>query len=223
MTISTITMQQNILKELGRNPSDTLMQSRALRWLNKTLDLMQGFMPDVEFLQTSEMTITFTDGTATYVMPTDFFHISQVRIDDEDRILDEFSREEFDRRHPDPSGEDEDVPSDFTLEYDRGNGRHVMRVGPIPDTSYDAHGIMRRWHPSLTSNQNIQYDKLQTALEDGGIWQGSMSVYADQEYTQLRGELKQKWLESVQSLQQVLNMQKPRPQQIRTVLRKEYF
>jgi len=223
MTVSTITMQQNILKELGRNPSDTTMQSRALRWLNKTLDKMQGFMPDVEFLQTSEMTITFSDGTAYYVMPTDFFYLSQVRIDSESRILEERTREEFDRLHPYPADEDEDVPADYTFEYDRTNGRHVMRVGPIPDASYTAHGIMRRWHPSLSASQNIQYDKLQTALEDGGAYHGSLSIYADPEYTQYRSELKQNWLEAVQGIQQILNMQKPKPRQIPVVLRREDY
>lgn len=223
MTISAITLQQDILKELGRNPSDTLMQARALRWINKAMDNLQGFMPDVEFLQSAEMEITLVDGQAAYAMPTDFFYLSQVRIDEETRILDEYSREEFDRRHPDPANEEEDIPSDYTFEYDRSTGRHIIRFGPIPDDSYDCHGIIRRWHPSINASQGLQYDKLQTCLENGGIWEGSMSVYMDNEYTQIRGELKTKFLESVQALQQVLNMQKPRPRQIRTVLRREDY
>lgn len=223
MTVQTITMQQNILRELSRNPNDRAMQSRAMRWLNMTLDEMQGFMPDVEFLQASEMSITLTDGTATYAMPTDFIYLSQVRIDSESRILEERTREEFDRIHPDPANEDEDIPADYTLEYDRTSGRHVMRVGPTPDASYTAHGIMRRWHPALTGSQYIQYDKLQTVLEKGGVYHGSLSVYADQEYAQYRSELKQNWLESARGLQQVLMQQKPRPRQIPTVLRREDY
>jgi len=220
MSVQTITIQQNILKELGRNPSDTTMQERALHWLNKALDKIQAFIPDVEFLQTAEMSISFADGQATYLMPSDFFYLNQIRIDSESRILDQFSHEDFDRRHPYPADEDEDVPSDYTLEYDRTNGRHIIRVGPIPDATYDAHAIMRRWHPTLSASQGIHYEKLETALEDGGIWEGCLSIYPDPEYAQIRSEWKSRWLESVQGLQQVFNQQKPKPQQIRTVLRR---
>jgi hypothetical protein len=156
-------------------------------------------------------------------MPENFFYLGQMRIDSESRILEMRTREEFDRLHPDPANEDEDVPYDITLEYDRNNGRHVLRFAPIPDSAYVCHGILRRWHPSLSSSQNLQYDKLETAIENGGIYEGSMSVYADPEYTQYRAELKQRWLESVQGLQQILNMQKPKPRQIPVVLRREDY
>jgi hypothetical protein len=219
MSISTIAIQKNILRRVGRNPDDTTMQALALHWMNVTLDKTQGFMPDVPFLETSEMDISLVDGQATYAMPTDFFYLSQVRIDSEYRTLNEFSHEEFDRWHPNPSAEDETVPSDWTLEYDRVSGRHIMRVGPIPEKTYVAHAIMRRWHPSISSVQGLQYDKLETAIEEGGIYHGSMIIYADQEYVQYRSELKQNWLETVQGLQQVMMQQKPRAHQIPTMLR----
>lgn len=223
MTVSTINMQKNVLRELGLNPDDTTMQGRALRWLNKALDKVQGFMPDMEFLKTAEIAITLVDGQATYVMPTDFFAMTGLRIDEEDMILEEFPREEFDRRHPDPANEEEDVPSDYTFEYDRTSGRHVIRLGPIPDDAYDCHGILKRWHPALSGSQDIQYDKLETVLEEGAIWEGSKSVYADPEYTQYRAELKQSWLESSQSFQQIMAMSKPRSKQIPVVLRKSDY
>jgi len=223
MTILTETIQKNVLRELGLNPADTTMQSRALRWINKSLDKLQGFIPDMEFLKTSEIEITLVDGQATYAMPADFFSMTQIRIDSETRILDEFPRAEFDRRHPDPDNETEDVPSDYTFEYDRQNGRHIIRFGPIPDSAYVCHGILKRWHPALTSSQNIQSDKLETVIEEGAIWEGSKSVYADPEYTQYRMELKTSWLESSQSFQQIMAMQKPRPKQIRVVLKKSDY
>jgi len=216
-------MQKNVLRELGQNPDDTTLQGRALRWLNKSMDKLCGFMPDAEFLQTAEISITLVDGTATYIMPDDFFYMSQLRIDEESRILEEFTRQEFDRRHPDPANEEEDVPSDYTFEYDRVNGRHVIRFGPIPDDAYVCHGILKRWHPALSSSQNIQYDKLETVLEEGAIWEGSKSIYADQEYTQYRSELKGSWLESAQGFQQIMAFQKPRSKQVRVVLRKSDY
>lgn len=188
--------------------------------MNKVLDKIQGFMPDAEFLQTAEMAITFAHAQATYVMPSDFFFMNQIRIDSETRVLDPYSHEDFDRRHPDPANEAEDVPSDYTFEFDRVNQRHILRIAPTPDAAYAAHGIMRRWHQTLTGIQGIQYDKLETALEEGAIYEGSKSIYADNEYLQYRAELKTSFLESTQALQQILMQQKPHPRQIRTVLRK---
>lgn len=220
MTIQTIEIQKNVLKELGQNPDNTVLQARALRWLNKSLDKLQGYIPDVEFLQTSEMTITLVASQATYALPIDFFYIGQIRIDEESLILNQHTKDGFDRLHPDPANEDEDVPSDFTLEFDRVNGRHILRLAPIPDDAYVMHATIRRWHPALTGSQNIQYDKLETTLEEGGIYHGSLSIYGDQEYIQLRAEYKSNWLEAVQNLQQPLNMQKPRPIRIPTQLKK---
>lgn len=223
MTVSTITMQQNVLRELGLNPDDTTMQGRALRWLNKALDKTQGFMPDMEFLKTAEMEITLVDGQAAYVMPSDFFAMTQLRIDEEDLVLEEVTREEFDRLYPDPANDEEDVPSVYSFEYDRTSNRHVIRFAPIPDTHYECHGIIKRWHPELNASQNIQSDKFQTVLEEGATWEGSKSVYADPEYTQYRAELKQSWLEASQAFQQIMAMSKPRSKQIKMVLRKSDY
>lgn len=224
MSVSTSTILTNVLSELGRNPNNSSMQTRALRWINKSLDKIQGFLPDLDIFQMSEMTITLEDGTATYPMPSDFLSFDQMRIDSENRILNIFNREEFDRRHPYPSDENEDVPEDVTFEYDRQSPRWIMRVGPIPDTSYDAHGIMRRWHPSLTTSQVIQHDKLETAIEDGGIYHGSLTIYQDAEYAQYRQELKQNWLDSINALRQFMNKGKIIPKQIPTMLkRNDYY
>ena len=218
-TPTTLTIQENILKELGLPSDNSLLLGRALRWINKTLDKLQTYVPEAEFLQTSEIKLTLVADKATYALPTDFFQLLQVRSDTDLIILNMLTREKFDREHPDPSGEETGNPSDCTFEYDRSSNRHIIRLAPIPDSTDIYYAIMRRWHPSLSSSQDVQWDKLETVLEDGGIYHGSLSIYADPEYAQLRAELKANWLEAAQGISQILALQKPKPAQIPVVLR----
>ena len=225
MATATATIQQNVLRGLGIPYNDTVMLDRALRWLNKTLDKIQGFMPDVEFLQVSEMPLTLVVGQATYALPSDFMAFSQpqIRNDSEGIIINIIPRDEFDRLHPDPSSESNAPTSDATLEYDRDNNRHILRFCPAPDATDVVYAVMRRWHPLLSSGQNVIYDKLETALEDGAIYHGGLEVFSAPEYVNYRQELKSQWLEAVQGLQQVFAIQKPHRPQIPTVLKKSLY
>jgi hypothetical protein len=205
------------------NPSDAILLPRALEWLNEAIDEVQTHFPEAEFLQTSNISITMVASQSTYPLPTDFLQLLQLRNDDESVILTPLSREEFDRRHPDPSDESDDTPTDITLEYDRSNGRHILRVAPAPDAADTWYGIMRRWHPALSGTQGVQYDPLQRVLERWGAYFGSLEVYADAEHERFRGELFQNATRKLQGLGQVFAMQKPKQPQVPTVLRKSDY
>lgn len=223
MAISTGTVQQNVIKALGMNYSDTVLQARALRWLNKALDRIQMYIPEAEFLQVADMPLTLVVDQATYVLPSDFFQLLSLRNDTEGTIIYPMDRRDFDKAHPDPSSEDSGVPSDLTLEYDRTDARHVMRIAPPADSADVCYATMRRWHSTLASGTNLLYDKLELALENGGIYEGSMEIYADQEYAQLRGEYKQNFLETTQALTQVMSVQKPRSAQIPVIMSRSNY
>ncbi len=218
-TPTTLTIQQNVLSDLGLPTDNSTLQGRALRWLNKTLDKLQTYVPEAEFLQTSEIELTLVVNQATYALPADFFHLLQLRSDTDSIILNVLTREKFDREHPNPSREDPGSPRDVTLEYDRSSNRNIIRIGPAPDNADTYYAIMRRWHPSLSSSQDVQWDKLETVLEEGAFYHGALVIYADPEYTQYRAELKTNWLESAQGISQILALQKPNPSQIPVVLR----
>lgn len=223
MTVQTSDLQAQTLKTLGINSDETVLQERALNWLNEALDDVQMYIPDAEFLQVAEMPVTLVVSRATYVLPTDFMVLTQFRNDTESTILNFITRAEFDRRHPDPSTEGDATPSDVTLEYDRQSGRHVVRVGPAPVAADTCYVIMKRWHPALSASQDIQWDKLKHVLIRRAAYYGSLEIYQDNEYVQMRNELNTVSLNKIQALQGVLAMQKPRPNQIPVVLRKSDY
>jgi hypothetical protein len=223
VAVATSTLQANILKNLRVDSANSDLLARALQWLNRGIDKVQMYVPEAEFLQTSEMSLTLVVSQPTYPLPSDLLELRQLRNDDESVIIDIHPREKFDRLHPDPSDEDDATPRDGTLEYDRANARHILRVAPAPNATDTLYGIMRRWHPTLSGSQNIQYDKLQTTLEAWGTYQGSLEVYADPEHQPLRAEFKTNALEATQAFQQIMDAQKPKERQIPTVLKKSDY
>jgi hypothetical protein len=214
MTVTAATIQANILKELSVDSANTVLLARALRWMNKSMDKFQGFIIESEFLQKSESKLTTIADQATYALPADHFDMLILRDDTNKTTIQPKTREEFDRAHTDPSTESTGKPYEYTMEYDRSAGRHIMRLALIPDSTYDLYAVTRNWHPTLTSNQGLIYDKLETAIEEGGIYHGALSLYSDPEYANYRAELKSNWLEAVQNLSQILEIQKPKPAQI---------
>ena len=214
MTVSSSTIQANILKELSVDSTNSTLLDRALRWMNKSMDKFQGFIIEAEFLQKSEIKLTTIADQATYALPDDFFDFLSLRDQTNKTTIRPRTIEEFNRVHTDPSTEATGKSYEYTLEYDRSAARHILRLALIPDDAYELHAVMRNWHPALTSGQGLIYDKLETAIEEGGIYHGAMSLYSDPEYAQYRSELKSNWLEAVQNLSQILEKQKPKPAQI---------
>ena len=221
MATATTVIQANILKVL-RQPSDSdLLLDRALEWLKDAIEDAQMFLPEAEFFQMSEMPLTLVVSQATYALPSDMLQLMQVRNNDESVIINMLSRDEFDRRHP--SSEDDATPNDGTLEYDRNNNRHILRLAPPPVAADTLYAIMRRWHPTLSDSQNIQYDKLEKALERRAIYYGSVEVFNDNEFTNYRAELKNISVEKFNALQRVVAIQKPHRTQVPTILRKSGY
>jgi hypothetical protein len=218
---TTAVLQANVLKRIRMNSTDTTLLARALVWLNTALDLTQGYLPDVEFMQKSEMTLSTVDGTAIYALPSDFLQLISLRDDTSGNIIDIITREQFDRNHPDPSSEEEAAPYEAAIEFDRstGPGTSILRLAAIPDAVYVLYGIMRCFHPALSASQDTIWAKLQPVLEAGAAYQGALELWGDDEYRYWRSELKNEWLNATKAISQLLALQRVKPKRIRVVMK----
>lgn len=223
MSVSLATIYANVLKDLGLNSDSSQWQGRATRWINKGLDKIQAQNPTFEFMQNSNMSIATVADQATYSLPTDFLTLLHIRDDTNETKLDILTHGEFDRNHPDPSSESTGEPYECTLEFDISSGVHILRLAAIPDAAYTLYATIRRWHPTLSGAQALMADKLETALEDWAIYEGSLVVFPDAEFTNYRAELRGRAMESVQIISGALNTQKPHPRQIPICLKRNVF
>ena len=220
MSVTLSDIRDNVLKDLGLDSANSTLQTRAARWINKTLDKLQGYAPEAEFMQKSEKKLSTVADQATYSLPSTFLQLLALRDDTSATAIKIVNREQFDRNHPDPSSESTGSPNEATLEYDLDGAVHIIRLAPIPDDEYDLYAIFRQFHPALSGSQDLEYDKLQTALEDGAIYHGSLIVYLDAEYANYRAELKAQWLESAQNIGQIFAIQKPQTRNIPVILQR---
>lgn len=223
MTVSTATLQSEVIKILGYNSDDTVLAARALSWLNEAMDDIMFAVPDAEFLQKSDMTLATVADQAAYPLPAEFFSLLSLVEVTNQNPLNVLTREEFDRRHPDPSSEDTDSPKDITLEYDVTNVRNIVRLAPIPDAAYTLRAVMRCWHTTLTATQSIPWDKVETVVKRRAAYYGSIELFNSPEDINYRNELNQLSMVKMNGLQNVLSRQKPRPTQIRAVLKKSEY
>lgn len=223
MTVSTATLQSEVLKILGYNSDDTVLAARALYWLNEAMDDIMFALPDAEFFQKSDMTLATVADQAAYPLPAEFFSLLSLVDSTNQNPLDVLTREEFDRRHPDPSSEDTDSPKDVTFEYDVANVRNIIRLAPIPDDAYTLRAVMRCWHTALSATQAIPWDKVETVVKRRAAYYGAIELYNAPEDVNYRNELNQLSMVKMTGLQNVLSRQKPRPKQIPVVLRKSDY
>ena len=222
-SVSLATIYANVLKDLGLNSADTTFQARATRWINKALDKAMAMNPSAEIFQISNATISTVADTATYDLPTTFIKLKHIRDDNNSTEIEILSHEQFDDRHPDPSSESTSPPKECTLEFDVSTGVHVLRLAPIPDDAYTLYYTAASFHTALSGSQALMYPKLETALEDWAIWEGSLVVYPENEYVNLRNELKQRAGESMMLWSGMMNYQKPAPKQIRTQMKRYIY
>jgi len=217
---TTAQVQADILNGLGEDATNTILLARALRWANKAYDKLVGFLPEAEFFQKSETEMTTIADQATYVMPSNWFQIVSFRDDTNSTIIAEITRQEFDRLHSDPSNESTGKPSEYTLEYDHVNKRMVIRMAPIPDDSYTCYATVRMWPDEMSSTKDPIYDKLRTALEEGGIYEGAKVIFADPEHSQYRIELQGERDAAFMAISRIVAKQKPNPPQVPIAMRK---
>jgi hypothetical protein len=223
MTVSTSDLQASTLKLLGVNSDDTVLLARALEWLNEAMDEIMMFVPEAEFFQKSYMTIDTVASQAVYSLPSNFFYLSELVDEDNQTPLKMITREKFDRLYPDPTSDNEDSPSEYTLEYDPSRNLNVMRLWPIPDDVYTLKAVMRCWHETLSDSQDIPWDKLESAIKRRAAYYGAFEVYNSPDDAHYRAELGQLSGQKMILLQQFLAMQRPKPRQIPTVLRKSEY
>lgn len=220
---TTAIIQANILKELGFDSTSTVLLDRSLRWANKAIDRIQGYITSADFLMKAEVKLTTVADQDTYAMPSDFFQLMTLRDDSNEVSIDVWTREEFERSHPNPSGESTGKTTEVSLEFDRYSGRHVMRCAPIPDAAYVWYATMRCWHPSLSSTQNPIYSQLQTVIEHGGIYYGALAMLQDPEYANYTNKVEAEFNNSIKSIERIFNSQKLHPPQIPVVLKKSDY
>lgn len=220
MSVSLATIYANVLKDLGLNSADTTWQSRATRWINKSLDKVQFFIPNAELLQESTETITTTADDPTDALDANFFELLSVRNDTEGSVVEVFPRVEFERRHPDPSSEETGAPVECTIEWNVSTGGHYIRWSPTPDDAYTMYIVQRVYHPALSGAQSLLYNKLETAIEDWAIYEGSLVVFPDNEFVNYRAELKARAIETMKAISQVFNAQKPNERNIPVRMKK---
>ena len=223
MSVSLATIYANVLKDLGLNSSDSTMQSRATRWVNKALDKALMYNPMSEFVQISNATISTVADTPTYSLPAGFMDLLHIRNDTSAWEIEIRAHGQFDRAHPDPSSETTDSPSECTLEFDIDNNVHKLRLAPIPDDVYTLYYTYRKFHPALSGSQDLEFDKFETALEDWAIWEGSLVVFPDNEYAQYRMELRSRANESMKLLSQFQSAQRPAPRNIPIQLKRGIY
>lgn len=223
MTVSTATLQTEVIKILGYNSSDTVLLARALAWLNEAMDDILFYIPEAEFYQKSYMTIATVADQAAYPMPSDFLSLLSIVDVTNQNPLNVLPREEWDRRHPDPSDEETDAPADVTYEYDRTNLRNVIRLAPTPDDAYTLRANMRCWHSELSGSQDVLWDKIENVVKRRAAYFGSIELFNSPEDIQFRNEMNQLSMVKMDGLRRVLASQKPRPNQIPAILKKSDY
>lgn len=120
--------------EVGSKSANVITNEQGVAWLNWTL--MQLASPRVyrhPELRTLDTSLTMTDGTATYTLPTTLRWVTSVRVTPSGgtiRGLRWSHPEQFDRMYPDATVEA--TPSHWT----RGAGG-VLRLGPTPGATDD--------------------------------------------------------------------------------------
>ena len=67
------------------------------------------------------------------------------------------------------------------------------------------------------------YSKLETALEDWAIYEGSLVVFPDNEFVNYRAELKARANEAMSGISNLLTAQKPSPKQIPIQMKKNIY
>ena len=218
----TTNIYANVLSELLLNTSNTTYISKCIRWLNKTMFDIESVVPNSEFLQKSESYLDTVADQATYMLPADFFELRSLRDDTNNNIISPVTREQFDRNHPDPSSENTGEPYEYTMEFDRTEGRSLIRLSLIPNDTYRIYMIYRAWHPTLTAQQNPIFDRLETVLEQGATWYGSVAMYKEAEYESMRNNYKMMYDRAMFNFQAMCMGQKPTPRQIPCQMRKDY-
>jgi hypothetical protein len=129
-------------------------ETRILGWLNEYQDYIERLRSDWKFCIDYDNSLSTTDGTFAYDLPSDFMHFISVYYVTNDRILTEKSLEWV--RTQDPTGAVEGDPEFYVMLGPTGTS-NVEAVGfyPIPGTSSDSikHDYYKRL-PALTNSSS---------------------------------------------------------------------
>jgi len=111
-------------------------------------------------------------------------------------------------------------PDKFCLEYDATNERYVFRLDPIPNGSFIGSLLYSALPSDLSSSVDPLWDRLEFALERGGIYYGSLEIIDD---PQKRNELKQNYEVAMQALIQVDQEMIPKHDRIKVVMKRSDY
>ncbi len=159
-------------------------------------------------------TVTTTDGETTYTRDTDYemdYVEGTITVDSTGSMSDSTAY------YIDYLYYVKGTPAQFCIEYDSTNLKYVFRLEPVPNAT----NIVSLLYPAVPSDLSGSvepiWDKLEYALERGGIYYGSMEFIED---AQKRMELKQIYETSIMALVQLDRDLSPKHDRIKVVLRK---
>lgn len=167
-------------------------------------------------VQYSEV-VTTTDGETTYVRDTDYSmnYISgtiTVISTDTTGIMSDSTDYYIDYLYY-----TDGKPDKFCLEYDETNKRYVFRLDPIPNGTYIGSLLYSALPSDLSDSVSPLWDKLEFAIERGGIYYGSLEIIDD---PQKRMEFKGLYETAMQALIQLDQEMLPKHQTIPTIMKR---
>lgn len=168
-------------------------------------------------LQYSE-TVTTTAGTTTYTRDTDYtmnYTAGTITMDSTGSMVTATAY------YIDYLYYKEGEPEEFCLEYDATNARYIFRLRPTPDDTYIYSLIHSDFPSDLSSSVAPLWDKLEYALERGGIYFGSLEIKdsRDPNISRHKGDYE----EAIQSLIQLDQDLIPKHDRIKVVMRKSDY
>ena len=173
-------------------------------------------LDNVGIIQYSE-TVTTTDDATEYTRGTDYtmdYAAGTITVDSTGSMSDSTSYE-IDYLYRSTGS-----PSIFCLEYDSSAAQYVVRMDPVPDGTKIVSLLYPAMPSNLSSSAEPIWDKLEFALEQGGIYFGSLELIDD---AQKRKELKMEYESAIQALIQMDLELIPKRDRIRLVLRRSDY
>ena len=164
-------------------------------------------------MQYSE-TVTTTDGATTYTRDTDYtMSYSAGTI----TVLSTGSMSDATGYYIDYSHSATGTPSTFCIEYDAANAKYVFRLSDVPDDTYIGSIVYSASPSDLSATVDVIWNKLEFAIEQGGIYYGSMVIIDDEKK---RREFKANYEVAMQALIQLDISLMPKNDRIKVVMKK---
>jgi len=162
-------IEQITPEDMGRRLSTTAITDEA--WTTDS-----GVAVSLDNKAIVQYSETVTDGTTTYTRDTDYsidYVAGTITMIAEGGLVDATAHD-IDYTYYERS-----KPSKFCLEYDATNTCYVVRFDPTPDAVYIISSLYPAAPNDLSSAVNPIWDRLEFALERGGVFYGALEIIED--------------------------------------------